>query len=99
MENSPELYLGLYVDDFVFFSTCLEVKKEFERRLKKLNKVDFMGKVSHFLGIKFQWTEYRDSKNTQQLNSLSTGISNEIYLIFVYDHFTTRTYHTRTSLH
>lgn len=67
MENSPELYLGLYVDDFVFFSTCPEVEKEFERRLEKLNEVDFMGNVSHFLGIKFQWTEYTDSNNTQQL--------------------------------
>ena len=34
-----------------------------------------------------------------KLNSFSTGISNEIYLIFVYDHFNTRTYHTRTSVH
>ena len=67
LPDSPELFLGLYVDDFVYFSTCPKVEEEFARRLKQLNEVDFMGKVSHFLGLKFQWTEYNDDNGQQQL--------------------------------
>jgi len=57
IQGKPPLILGLYVDDFVYFSTDDDVEKEFEERLKKLTSVDFMGTVSHFLGIRFQWRE------------------------------------------
>ena len=47
----------MYVDDFVYFSSSPEVEQEFERRLCRQTTVDFMGKVSHYLGLKFQWRE------------------------------------------
>jgi len=59
--GKPTLYLGLYVDDFIFFSTDKEVEKEFERRLKEKTNVDFMGNVSHFLGLRFQWRKQPNS--------------------------------------
>jgi len=36
------LTLGLYVDDFVFFSTSDEVEKKFQSVLSHLIKVNFM---------------------------------------------------------
>jgi len=37
------------------FSTDPDVEKEFENRMKNETKVDFMGKVTHFLELRFQW--------------------------------------------
>ena len=53
--GKPPLYLGLYVDDFIFFSQDKTVEKEFEKRIKANTNVDFMGNVTHFLGMRFQW--------------------------------------------
>ena len=55
--GEPPIYLGLYVDDFIYFSESDTVEQHFEQALSKLTPVDFMGKVSHFVGIKFQYTE------------------------------------------
>ena len=41
--------LGLYVDDFVFFSTCNKVESKFQEILSRLITVDFMGIVEWFL--------------------------------------------------
>ena len=59
--DKPPLYIGVYVDDFVYFSTSAEVEAEFESKLQALTDVDFMGDVQHFLGIKFAWTRTNDS--------------------------------------
>lgn len=39
----------------------MKSKKEFEIRLNNKTNTDFMGKVSHFLGLKFQWNITPDS--------------------------------------
>ena len=57
IEGKAPIYLGLYVDDFVYFSTDKEVENKFEKELGSLTNVDFMGQVSHFLGIKYQWRQ------------------------------------------
>ena len=54
------MYLGLYVDDFVYFSPNSNTEHTFEKLLSEHVKVDFMGKVSHFLGIKYQWKHHLD---------------------------------------
>ena len=58
--GKPKLYLGIYVDDFIYFSKDPEVEKLFEQKLQNQTQTDFMGKVSHFLGIRFQWRETPD---------------------------------------
>ena len=58
-EEAP-LYIGLYVDDFVYFSEDDEVEKRFERLLAKKIKVDFMGTVNWFLGTHFEWADHAD---------------------------------------
>jgi hypothetical protein len=49
------LSLGLYVDDFVYFSEDPATEALFERLLQERIKVDFMGLVEWFLGIHFSW--------------------------------------------
>ena len=58
LKDHPPLYLGLYVDDFVYFSESDEVEQEFQRRLGAKVTTDFMGPVTHFLGHKFQCEKY-----------------------------------------
>jgi len=55
LPNKPPIYLGLYVDDFVYFSEDKDVEAHFEKTLQSKTNVDFMGQVTHFLGIRFQW--------------------------------------------
>ena len=50
-----EMYLGLYVDDFIYFTPNCDMEIIFEQKLKSITSVDFMGEVSHFIGIKFSW--------------------------------------------
>ena len=47
--------LGLYVNDFVFFSTCNKVEAKFQEILSHLITVDFMGIVEWFIVIQFSW--------------------------------------------
>jgi hypothetical protein len=53
--SSSPLTLGIYVDDFVYFSADPAVEAKFERFLKEQATVDFMGTVEWFLGTHFQW--------------------------------------------
>ena len=53
---SDPLTIGLYVDDFVYFSENPAAERHFERLLSRLVTVDFMGTVDWFLGTHFQWS-------------------------------------------
>ena len=48
--NGPLLYVGLYVDDFTYFSASLAVEQLFEELLGNELDVEFMGVVTWFLG-------------------------------------------------
>jgi len=54
-EGKAPIYIGIYVDDIIYFSQDDAVEREFEKCLSSIGEVDFMGQVSHFLGIKFTW--------------------------------------------
>ena len=60
--SSEPLVLGLYVDDFVYFSASDEVEAKFQRILSKMIDVEFMGVVEWFLGTQFTWR--RDKSET-----------------------------------
>ena len=47
--------VGVYVDDFVFYSTDPAEDELFETELAKHINVDFMGDMDYFLGTAFQW--------------------------------------------
>jgi hypothetical protein len=53
IEGAPPIYVGIYVDDIIYFSVSNEVERKFEGLLLTIGDVDFMGQVSHFLGIEF----------------------------------------------
>ena len=54
-EGKPPIYVGLYVDDFIYYSKSDEVEAWFEQNLSSFVKVDFMGDVSWFLGQRYEW--------------------------------------------
>ena len=54
VEDEPPLYLGLFVDDFCYWSQSDEVEKKFETDFGSKFKIDFQKEITHFLGIKFQ---------------------------------------------
>jgi hypothetical protein len=49
------LSLGLYVDNFVYFSEDPAIETLFERLLTEWVKVDFIGLMEWFWGIHFSW--------------------------------------------
>jgi hypothetical protein len=53
--STTPIALGLYVDDFVYFSSDPAVEEKFQRILKQMITVHFMGMVEWFLGTHFQW--------------------------------------------
>jgi hypothetical protein len=58
--SSTPLTLGIYVDDFVYFSEDPQVECQFEQLLANLVTVKFMGTVDWFLGTHFQWLSFAD---------------------------------------
>jgi hypothetical protein len=58
--GQPPIYVGIYVDDIIYFSTSDAIEQTFEQQLSSLGSVDFMGQVSHFLGIEFTWKYHLD---------------------------------------
>jgi hypothetical protein len=70
-EGGPPIYVGIYVDDIIYFSASDDVEKHFEEQLGSLVSVDFMGKVSHFLGIEFAWEHHSDGNISVSLTQQS----------------------------
>jgi hypothetical protein len=60
IERQPPIYIGIYVEDIVYFSASDQVERLFEQKLSPRGNVDFMGQVSHFLGIEFSWHHHDD---------------------------------------
>jgi hypothetical protein len=54
------VHVGIYVDDFVFYSTDPLEEERFKAALKKRVVVDFMGDVDWFLGTAFTWKRHSD---------------------------------------
>ena len=65
--TTEPLVLGLYVDDFVYFSASDETEAKFERLLADMVKVEFMGVVEWFLGTHFVW-RHNSSETACHLN-------------------------------
>jgi hypothetical protein len=63
--------VGIYVDDLIYFSCSDVVEKKFEDLLSSIGSVDFMGKVSLFLGTEFTWVEHPDGHLSIRLTQQS----------------------------
>jgi hypothetical protein len=55
IDGEPPIYIGIYVDDIIYFSASDKVERYFESSLSTIGTVEFMGQVSHFLGNEFNW--------------------------------------------
>eukprot|EP00531_Pseudo-nitzschia_arenysensis_P008906 CAMPEP_0116127296 /NCGR_PEP_ID=MMETSP0329-20121206/6769_1 /TAXON_ID=697910 /ORGANISM="Pseudo-nitzschia arenysensis, Strain B593" /LENGTH=2217 /DNA_ID=CAMNT_0003621395 /DNA_START=65 /DNA_END=6718 /DNA_ORIENTATION=- len=64
MPGKPPIYVGMYVDDFIYFSESDQVEEWFETALGAELKVDFMGPVSWFLGCNYDWHKLPDGRLT-----------------------------------
>ena len=53
LKGEPPIYMGLFVDDCIYFSESDAVEAEFERRMKEDTTlgIDFDGPIKHFLGL------------------------------------------------
>jgi hypothetical protein len=71
MPGQPPIYVGIYVDDIIYFSVSDDVEKQFESKLSTIGSVDFMGQVSLFLGTKFTWVHHEDGHLTVTLTQQS----------------------------
>ena len=58
--DEPPIYLGLYVDDFIYFSESAQVEKKFEKDFLATMSMDFNGPIDYFLGIKFTPKRHKD---------------------------------------
>ena len=65
--NQPPIYLGLYVDDFIYFSESPKVERIFKERFSKLISIDWNGEIDYFLGICFKCTRHKDNNVTIKL--------------------------------
>ena len=55
LSGEAPIYVGVYVDNFIYFSASDKVEEWFESTLRSRLTVDFMGPVSYFLGCRYQW--------------------------------------------
>eukprot|EP00804_Cyclotella_cryptica_P016077 CCRYP_004202-RA/>CCRYP_004202-RA protein AED:0.18 eAED:-0.12 QI:0/0/0/1/0.5/0.33/3/0/1917 len=62
LTSKAPIHVGLYVDDFVFYSACDAEQQRFQRILASKIKVDFMGDVDYFLGTAFTWKRHTNGE-------------------------------------
>ena len=55
-----QLHVGLYVNDFVFYSYDPTQEELFKTLLQEKIQADFMGNVDYFLGTVFNWPQHTD---------------------------------------
>ena len=56
LPNHPPLYIGLYVDDIIYFSSDTLVEQAFETELRKHLDVKFLGQADWYLGMRLDWS-------------------------------------------
>ena len=66
--SAAPVEVGIYVDDFVFYSTDPAQELLFQRELSKRCKVDFMGDADFFLGTAFTYLRHDDGNLSVHLS-------------------------------
>ena len=77
--GQPPLYVGLYVDDFAFFSNSDAVESRFRTLLNSKYTVSYDDQLEWFLGMKFDW------KRTP--TSLKCHVHQEAFILDVVDRY------------
>ncbi len=66
--GQPPLYLGVYVDDMIFFSESDEVEQKFQKDFGEKLDTTFDDKINYFLGIQFTYKWHDDGNLTIKLS-------------------------------
>jgi hypothetical protein len=69
--GEPPVFVGIYVDDIIYFSSSDVVERKFEEFLSSIGSVEFMGEVGLFLGTEFTWVEHADDHLSVSLTQQS----------------------------
>jgi hypothetical protein len=77
IEVSPPMYMGIYVDDIIYFRASDTVEQCCESKLSTIGNVDFMGNVTHFLGIEFTWSDLPDGH-------LSVNLTQQLFVLYIH---------------
>ena len=77
--GEPPLYVGLYVDDFAFFSVSDKVEEKFKTLLNSTYTVSYEDQLEWFLGMKFEW-----KKSAQNLKCL---VHQEAFILDIVDRY------------
>ena len=72
LEDQPPIYIGIYVDNFAYFSKSCAVEKKLEEEFGRRIKTKFNGIINYLLGIKFTYKTYLDQ-------TLSCHLSQEAF--------------------
>ena len=59
-ELQPQLHVGLYAEDFLFYSSDTAQEELFKTLLQYHVQVNFMGNVDYLLGTSFTWIQHAD---------------------------------------
>jgi hypothetical protein len=70
-DGEPLIYVGIYVDDKIYFSTSDAVEQKFESLMSTIGEVEFMGQATQFLGIEFTWKHHSDGNLSVSLTQQS----------------------------
>jgi hypothetical protein len=71
IEGEAPIYVGIYIDDIIYFSPSIKTEREFKKLLSTIGSIDFMGQVTHFLGIEFTWHGHADGNVSVNLTQKS----------------------------
>jgi hypothetical protein len=69
--GGPPIYVGIYVDDIIYFSDSDVTEKKFEEDLSSIGSVDSIGQASLFLGTEFTWAHHNDGNLSVTLTQQS----------------------------
>jgi hypothetical protein len=69
--GEPLIFVGIYVDDIIYFSVSEKVEQKFEQDISAIGSTDFMGQVGLFLGTEFTWVTHQDGHVTVSLTQQS----------------------------
>ena len=92
IEGQPFIYIGLHVDDLVYYSKSNKVEKWFENNLKFHVKVDFKGDAWWFLGQAYDWHTDSDGK-------VSCHVSQQAFIEQMLEQFKLEHYKTARTLY
>ena len=66
-KDQSQLHVGIYVYNFIFYSSDPSQEVLFKNLLQEHIQVDFMGDVDYFLGTAFTWLHHKDGNIVVQL--------------------------------